>query len=281
VVCDDTVLRQLKKRAQGTAVPPTIIGIDDWSWRKSQTYGTIIVNLERRVVIDVLEDRDVVTCADWLKRHPKVEVISRDRCDLYAQAAWHGAPRAEQVADRFHILQNLRPAIEEQINLHDRATGKALLSDADNITAAGNLLKSRLAHRTSWKEIFTTIHALRNQGLSCSEIGRRASLSSPGAPPMITPGRRLTRSPTSAPSGSPSRCSNVMTLPTSLCDCTVWPAQDRSRASVAAQFFTAHKLALTPDRDMTIPQVLLWIAWRSGWALVVALKHGADATRIF
>ena len=80
---------------------------------------------------------------------------------------------ATQVADRFHIVQNLRQAIEEQMNLHGRATGRALLSDADNITAAGSLLKSRLAHRTSREEIFTTIHALRNQGLSCSEIGRR------------------------------------------------------------------------------------------------------------
>jgi hypothetical protein len=57
-ISDDTVLRQLKKRAQGTAKPPTVIGIDDWSWRKSQTYGTIFVDLERRVVIDILEDRD-------------------------------------------------------------------------------------------------------------------------------------------------------------------------------------------------------------------------------
>ncbi|CAN0576036.1 unnamed protein product, partial [Ectocarpus sp. 12 AP-2014] len=116
---------------------------------------------------------DVVTCTNWLKRHPEVEVISRDRCGLYAKAARQGAPQAKQVADRFHIVQNLRQAIEEEINLHGRATGRALLSDADNITAAGSLLKSRLAHRTSREEIFNTIHALRNQGLSCSEIGRR------------------------------------------------------------------------------------------------------------
>ncbi|WP_300550439.1 ISL3 family transposase, partial [Roseovarius sp.] len=172
-ISDDTVLRQLKKRVQDTAEAPTVIGIDDWSWRKSQTYGTIIVDLERRAVIDILEDRDVVTCTNWLKRHPEVEVISRDRCGLYAQAARQGAPQAEQVADRFHIVQNLRRAIEEEMNLHGRATGRALLSDADNITAAGSLLKSRLAHRTSREEIFTTIHALRNQGLTCSEIERR------------------------------------------------------------------------------------------------------------
>ena len=114
-VSDDTILRQLLRAAQ--VVPPRarIIGIDDWSWRKSQNYGTIIIDLERRAVIDVLEDRDVVTCTDWLRRHPEVEVISRDRCGLYAQAARQGAPQAEQVADRFHIVQNLRMAIEEQM----------------------------------------------------------------------------------------------------------------------------------------------------------------------
>ena len=133
--------RQLKARAQDTAERPTVIGIDDWSWRKSQTYGTIIVDLERRVVIDVLEDRDVVTCTDWLKRHPEVEVISRDRCGLYARAARQGAPQAEQAADRFHIVQNLRQAIEERMNRHGRATGRALLSGADTSTAAGNLRK--------------------------------------------------------------------------------------------------------------------------------------------
>ena len=61
------------------------------------------------------------------------------------------------------------------MNLHGRATGRALLSDANNITAVGSLLKSRLAHRTSRDEIFTTIHAIRNQGLSCSGIARRTT----------------------------------------------------------------------------------------------------------
>ena len=112
-VSDDTILRQLLRAAQVAPPRARIIGIDDWSWRKSQTYGTIIVDLERRAVIDVLEDRDVVTCTEWLKNHPEVEVISRDRCGLYAQAARQGAPQAEQVADRFHIVQNLRMAIEE------------------------------------------------------------------------------------------------------------------------------------------------------------------------
>lgn len=172
-VSDDTILRQLLRGARESGRSARVIGIDDWSWRKSQTYGTVIIDLERRTVLDVLGDRDVVTCTEWLRRHPEVEVISRDRCGLYAQAARQGAPQAVQVADRFHILQNLRMAIEEQMSLHGRATGRALLSDADNISAASHLLRSRLAHRKSREEIFTTIHALRRQGLSCSEIQRR------------------------------------------------------------------------------------------------------------
>jgi len=107
--------------------------------------------------------------------HPEVEVISRDRCGLSARAARQGAPQAEQVADRFHILQNLRMATEEQMNLHGRATRRALLFEADNIGAARNFLKSRLAHRRSWEEIFNAIWALRQKGLTCSEIGRQTA----------------------------------------------------------------------------------------------------------
>lgn len=150
-----------------------VIGVDDWSWRKSQNYGTIIVDLERRSIVDILEDRNVESCTEWLRRHPEIEVISRDRCGLYAQAARQGAPQALQVADRFHLVQNLRMAIEEQMNMYGRATGRALLSDADNISTDSHLLRSRLAHRKSREEIFATIHALREQGLSCSEIERR------------------------------------------------------------------------------------------------------------
>lgn len=142
-VSDDTILRQLLRATQESGRSARAIGIDDWSWRKSPTYGTVVIDLERRTVLDVLEDRDVVTCTEWLRRHPEVEVISRDRCGLYAQAAHQGAPQAVQVADRFHIVQNLRMAIEEQMNLHGRATGRALLSDADNISTASHLLRKR------------------------------------------------------------------------------------------------------------------------------------------
>ena len=86
-VSDDTILRLLKLRASalGSLTTIRVAGIDDWSWRKGCTYGTIVVDLERREVVDVLPDRSTVGTAEWLSRHPEIEIISRDRGGLYAQ----------------------------------------------------------------------------------------------------------------------------------------------------------------------------------------------------
>jgi transposase len=186
-ISDDTILRHLKRNASRVDDEPAarIIGIDDCSWRKSWRYGTIIVDLERRKVMEILEDRSVASVARWLKRHPSIEVVSRDRCGIYAQAAREGAPQASQVADRFHLVQNLRLAIEEQMSLSGRATGRALLpnedieSDHDDRTlqeqAPGTPWRNQLrrAHRQSRKDVFETVHALSKEGLTCSDIARR------------------------------------------------------------------------------------------------------------
>jgi transposase len=113
---DDTLLRSLKHHtvARAGTTPVRVAGIDDWSWQKGSRYGTIMVDLERREVVDVLPDRSSEETAAWLGRHPEVEVISRDRCGVYAQGALQGAPQARQVADRFHLLENLRRTIEQQ-----------------------------------------------------------------------------------------------------------------------------------------------------------------------
>jgi transposase len=116
-VSDDTILRRLKRhaRAQTAKTVSRAVGIDDWSWRKGSSYNTILVDLERRQVIDVLPDRSATATARWLDEHPEIDVISRDRCGLYAQGAEQGAPQAKQIADRFHLLQNLRDAITAQL----------------------------------------------------------------------------------------------------------------------------------------------------------------------
>jgi transposase len=133
-VSDDTILRHLKRQVARLRAKTTVrvAGIDDWSWRKGRTYGTIIVDLERREVVDVLQDRTTAGTAEWLGQHPEVEFVSRDRCGLYAQGAREGAPQARQVADRFHLLQNLRETIETQLSRADRSTGRALLPESND-----------------------------------------------------------------------------------------------------------------------------------------------------
>ena len=94
-VSDDTILRHLKRQVARLRANATVrvAGIDDWSWRKGRTYGTIIVDLERREVVDVLQDRTTAGTAEWLGQHPEVEIVSRDRCGLYAQGARKSAPQ--------------------------------------------------------------------------------------------------------------------------------------------------------------------------------------------
>jgi transposase len=122
----DTLLRRVKRLRNGPAEPPRVVGIDDWAWRKGQRYGTIVVDLERSDVIDLLPDRDADTVAGWLKAHPEVEVVSRDRSQTYAQAATEGASQAQQVADRWHLLKNLREAVERVLERHSAVVDAAL-----------------------------------------------------------------------------------------------------------------------------------------------------------
>src|SRR3984957_19248929 len=107
---DDTILRGLKRHAGASDAAATVrvVGIDDWAWQKGQRYGTIMVDLERREVVDVLPDRSAAATGRWLNQHPAIEIVSRDRCGLYAEGVRQGAPQAKQVADGFHLLQNLR-----------------------------------------------------------------------------------------------------------------------------------------------------------------------------
>ena len=122
----DTLLRRVKRLRNEPAEPPRVVGIDDWAWRKGQRYGTIVVDLERSDVIDLLPDRDAETVAAWLKAHPGIEVVSRDRSQAYTQAATEGAPQAEQVADRWHLLKNLREAVERVLERHSAVVDAAL-----------------------------------------------------------------------------------------------------------------------------------------------------------
>jgi transposase len=114
----DTLLRRVKQAGARSSGTPRLVGIDDWAWCKGQRYGTIVVDLETGDVVDLLPDRDAATVQTWLEAHPGVALVSRDRSSAYAQAASEAAPKAQQVADRWHLLKNVREAVERVLERH-------------------------------------------------------------------------------------------------------------------------------------------------------------------
>jgi hypothetical protein len=117
----------------GVALHERLRGGDDGNiipltrpWKKGQTYGTILVDLEKHATIELLPDRKEETLTAWLRTHPEIEVISRDRGGEYAAAAKKGAPQAQQIADKFHLVKNLREG-------RKRAHG----AQAESVTGSG------------------------------------------------------------------------------------------------------------------------------------------------
>ena len=159
-VSKDTLLRVVRGYASRDRSPLNVIGIDDWAWKRGQRYGSIICDLERRRIVDLLPDREPVTIEGWLTRHPEVRVISRDRGGGYGQAATRAAPQAVQVADRWHLMENASAALLEAVrrsmrpvraSLGSTVIDRALLTHAERLQHEGYLRR---------KEAYGVIRAL-------------------------------------------------------------------------------------------------------------------------
>lgn len=145
-ISPDTLLRLLRRCPQAPVASLSVLGIDDFALRKARVYATIFVDLQTHRPIDLIEGRDADAVAKWLTDHPGVEIVSRDRARDYADAARRGVPRAIQVADRFHLLQNASMALEEMMRgmrlRLEAASASEFVRKTQAVTAEGETLSS-------------------------------------------------------------------------------------------------------------------------------------------
>jgi len=191
-VSDTTILRRVKQHARTKPHQAVlrVAGVDEWAWRKGTKFGTIIVDLERRRVVDVLADRVAVRIADWFRQHPDLKIINRDRDGLYADAARQGAPQARQVADRFHLLKNLRETRARQLGGFEapiRGSASELEDGQDTreqppIVSSGQVAETvrrerlRRRLRAARQAMFDEIRALYDAGSTVTEIAQKLGL---------------------------------------------------------------------------------------------------------
>lgn len=186
----------LLRLIRGLPDPPpgqvTVVGIDDFAVRRGHRYGTVVVDMDTHRPIDLLPDRESATVADWLRQHPEVEVVCRDRAGAYADAARTAAPQAIEVADRWHIWHNLAQHAEKTAARHascvatatataaaalaaDQVRAEPIPATADPVPVAAEGSAGRLSVRV--RQHYQKIRALAGEGKGIKEIARELGLS--------------------------------------------------------------------------------------------------------
>jgi transposase len=175
-----TLLGMLRRRAPETPPQaPRVLGVDEWAWRRGHRYGTIVVDLERRRVVDLLPDRNAETLAAWLREHPGAEILSRDRSGAFADAARRAAPDAIQVADRWHLLENCSRALLEVVQRRRadvRAAAQPTAAEAGATREPPPMTSAEQRRWTRWRrqcEAYDEAVRLNKEGVSIKAIVRR------------------------------------------------------------------------------------------------------------
>lgn len=185
-----TLLRLVRNAPTASAGAVRIVGVDDWAMRKGRTYGTIVIDLERHRPIDLLPDRSAATLAAWLKQHPEVEIVARDRATEYACGVSEGAPTAMQVADRWHLLQNLRQMLERFIQRLFTHLKQLSPVDEPHSSASAQVSAPRTRLRLDAKDraamaasraksvtLYQEVQQLRTAGRNIRQIARQLAMS--------------------------------------------------------------------------------------------------------
>ena len=190
-VSPDTLLREIRRTDIPKRETPKALGVDDWAFRKGKRYGTILVDLEKGHAVELLPERSAESVSKWLQDHPGAEIISRDRGDCYIKGATEGAPDATQVADRFHLVQNMREAIvrlldkySKQVQLAVKDLREECISSNRNecdeppVTPDSKSISDgrTTAVRRKRSNLYESVIALHEQGVSNREIARRTGI---------------------------------------------------------------------------------------------------------
>jgi transposase len=173
-----TLLRVIRSTPELPVVTPRVLGVDDFACRRGHRYATILVDMHTHRPIDVLPDREADTLADWLRRHPGVQIICRDRSGAYAEGAARGAPQAIQVADRWHLLHNLSEAVHKVVTRHRRCLQAPPAEPAPAPAPASASAPIRAGRRTdNTRTRHTAVQALLAEGLTTRAIMQRLGMS--------------------------------------------------------------------------------------------------------
>lgn len=201
-VSSDTLLRLVRALEVPQRAVPQVLGIDDFALRKGQKYGTVFIDLKQRQVVDLVADREKATVTAWLKAHPGIKAISRDRGGVYAEAAREAVPLAIQIADRFHLSQNLGETLERVLRREYPTIEQIFAGESQDISSPDTSLP-RLRHEADKQvsqqrrmTVYERVIALSEQGFTQDAIATqfrmsrkkvRQLLQGPPQPPVYWP----------------------------------------------------------------------------------------------
>ncbi len=163
----DSLIR-LQRLERFPVIFPRVLGVDEFALRKGRTYGTVMVDLERRVPVDIFEAIAAKDLTAWLQNHPQVQVLARDRAWTYRLVGQTALPQSQQVADRFHLVQNFSLALKDLLRSRHRQQPESS-GEAGSASSESRATRSK---RGRWE----AVRALKDSGLSLSAIARKLGL---------------------------------------------------------------------------------------------------------